>query len=93
MTEHLSHVYDFWESALFNLGTYGRNTMQPHLDLHMDFPLKEIHFQTWIALFNESIDTYFEGFYANAAKKKAYSISLIIKLKIKQLTLGYKHLQ
>lgn len=85
LTEHLPHVYDFWESALFNLGTYGRNTMQPHLDLHMDSPLKEIHFQTWIALFNESVDAYFEGEKASVAKKKAYSIAMIMKLKINQL--------
>ncbi len=85
LDEHLPVIYDFWESALFQTGSYQGKTMDKHLELHMASNLTEAHFIEWTRLFNESVDAHFEGEKATMAKKKAFSIATIIKLKIEQL--------
>jgi len=83
--EHLDILVDFWESVLFQAGTYKRNAMEIHLDLHRQYPLTEAHFKTWLHLFNETTDTLFEGAKATMAKERALSIASIIKMKIDHL--------
>ena len=82
LSEHLPILYDFWESVLFQAGKYSRDTMQPHLDLHFEHPLKDRHFERWLELFNESVDEGFTGEKANQAKVKALSIATVIRIKI-----------
>lgn len=83
--EHLDILVDFWESVLFQAGTYKRNAMEIHLDLHQQYPLTEAHFKSWIQLFNETVDKLFEGAKATTAKERALSIASIIKMKIDHL--------
>ena len=85
LTEHLPILYDFWESVLFQVGKYKRNAMEVHLDLHQMHRLEEQHFNRWLALFNETVDDFFEGETANRAKVRALSIATVIKMKIDQL--------
>jgi hemoglobin len=85
LSEHLPIIYDFWESVLFRLGNYQRNTMEKHLELHQLSPLRKEHFDRWLALFFETIDQLFEGKRAEDAKARARSIAIIMKLKIDQL--------
>lgn len=85
LSEHLPILYDFWESVLFQVGKYKRNAMEFHLDLHQMHRLEEKHFKRWLALFNETVDAFFEGDTANQAKTRALSIATVIKMKIDQL--------
>lgn len=85
LVEHLPILYDFWESVLFQAGKYKRNAMEVHLDLHQMHRLEEKHFNRWLALFNETVDQFFEGETANQAKTRALSIATVIKMKIYQL--------
>lgn len=85
LTKHLPIIYDFWESVLFQVGKYKNNTLEVHLDLHHEHRLKSIHFDRWLALFNETVDAYFEGPKAKSAKDRALSIAQIMLMKINHL--------
>lgn len=83
--EHLDIIIDFWESVLFRVGKYKRNTLEKHLDLNQKYRLNETHFNKWLKIFNETVDELFEGEKAKAAKDRALSIASIIKMKIDHL--------
>lgn len=86
LDKHLPHLYDFWENALFYTGTYKRDLMDIHLNLHFNFHrLEEEHFDQWLALFNETVDQLYEGEKAKIAKERAKSIAIVMHLKIKDL--------
>jgi hemoglobin len=70
----------FWSFALLNEPGYTTNVVEKHL--HM--PLKEVHFERWLTLFNETIDEYFSGEIANQAKQRAQLIGWTIKSKIQK---------
>ena len=82
---HLDIISDFWESVLFQAGKYKRDTLQKHLDLHMDHQLTDEDFKRWLTLFNQTVDDLFAGEKASGAKDRALSIATIIKLKIDDL--------
>ena len=82
---HFEIIIDFWESVLFQAGKYKRDTLQKHLDLHMDHRLTDEHFNRWLAIFNATVDELFEGATAKGAKDRALSIATIIKMKIDDL--------
>lgn len=85
LAEHLPILYDFWESVLFRAGKYSRDTLQPHLDLHLAHPLSDLHFERWLELFNSSVDELFTGPNAHQAKVRALSIATVIRIKIHRL--------
>jgi hemoglobin len=81
---HLQTLVDFWDNILFYSGGYRKNAMQPHLDLHKKKPFKSIHFDHWLSSFNCSVDELFEGDMAHAAKSRALSIAVVMKIKISE---------
>lgn len=85
--DHLDIIVDFWESALFQAGKYKSNLVEIHLDLNQkyNYGLNEKHFNTWLAVFNASVDELFEGEKADDIQKRALSIATIIKLKMDNL--------
>jgi hemoglobin len=75
-SHHLPVMYAFWEFLL--LGTpdaYRGNPIQKHFDLHAKHPLKAEYFDRWLALFQGTIDAYFEGPTAKDAKFRAFAIA------------------
>ncbi len=85
LEHHLPVLVDFWHSVLFQTGTYQKNAMQPHLDLHQKSPLTKHHFETWLRFFKETVDENFEGEIAFIAKERATSIATVMQIKIIQL--------
>lgn len=85
LDHHLPVLVDFWDSILFQSGTYQKNAMQPHIDLHQRSPLQATHFETWLRYFNETVDELFDGEIAFLAKEKALSIATVMKIKLVQL--------
>ena len=75
---HMPKMIHFWSFALLNEPGYTTNVVEKHL--HM--PLKEVHFERWLNLFNETIDEHFSGEIANQAKQRAQLIGWTIKSKI-----------
>ena len=64
---HLEKMYLFWNAALFSIPGFKGNPFAKHAPL----PIAAEHFDRWLLLFNETIDTYFEGETAADAKKRA----------------------
>ena len=79
--KHFPTMFDFWESIIFENGAYKGNAMMPHIQLNKKAPLQKEHFERWIALFNETMDEYFDGPNAFKAKQRAQSIATVIQLK------------
>lgn len=79
---HLPIMYDFWAFTILNEGTYARNVMTPHFVLNEKIKLLPEHFNQWIVLFNETIDTRYHGENATAMKQRAHIISETLKYKL-----------
>ncbi len=85
LDHHFPVLVDFWDSVLFQSGTYQKNAMQPHLALHQKSPLEKHHFNTWLGYFKTTVDELFDGQNAFVIKERATSIATVMQIKIKQL--------
>lgn len=81
---HMPKMYDFWANTLFHQTVYKGNPMQIHIHLNAKEPLQKVHFDRWLALFNETVEELFEGDIAELAKTRALSIATMIQIKIQQ---------
>ena len=59
--KHIPLIADFWETILLDNPVYKNNAMEVHYDINRKLPLQPEHFETWLQLFNETIDELFEG--------------------------------
>ena len=84
LEEHLQILVDFWDNMLFFTGTYSKNAMKPHLDLHQKKPFVKEHFERWLLHFNTTVDEYFIGEIAQAAKSRALSIATVMQIKVSE---------
>lgn len=62
--EHLEKMYRFWQTVLLGDHTYFGSPFVPHAEL----PVERSHFDRWMKLFIETVDTYFVGEKADRAK-------------------------
>ncbi|MFI9011158.1 group III truncated hemoglobin [Actinosynnema sp. NPDC053489] len=83
LAAHLPVIADFWDTVLFRAGTYRRNLLRVHADLHEEFPLTAAHFARWLALWARTVDELFAGEKADLAKAQAVRIarSLVRRLR------------
>ncbi len=65
---HLEKMYLFWNAALFGEKGYVGNPFSKHVKLITVTPT---HFERWLLLFHETIDTHFLGNMADDAKRRA----------------------
>jgi hemoglobin len=79
---HLETMYNFWENILFYTGSYNGNPMEKHRNLNNISVLQPLHFDVWLSYFNATIDELFIGEKAQLAKQRAYSIAVVMKLKL-----------
>lgn len=86
LTHHFPVLVDFWDTILFQSGTYQKNAMQPHLALHQKTPFEKHHFDIWLSYFKETVDELFAGDNAFVIKERAVSIATVMQIKIKQLS-------
>lgn len=75
---HLSKMYSFWETVLLGNHTYNGAPFMPHAKL----PLTQLHFDRWLSLFNQTIDTHFKGPIAEDAKQRAEKMAIMFLSKI-----------
>lgn len=69
--EHLEKLYSFWQSVLLGEQTYTGFAFPPHAQL----PIDKEHFDRWLALFTETVDSLYVGSIADEAKSRAYKIA------------------
>ena len=63
-TVHLEKMYRFWQTVLLDEHTYYGSPFLPHAQL----PLDATHFEQWLHIFKETVDSLFEGEKATRAK-------------------------
>ena len=89
--EHLPRIYAFWDSLIFGNAFYKGNPMLKHIQLNRKEPLTNIHFDRWLQLFSETIDSYFEGANAEKAKQKSKDIAGLMQYKIEKSSIIWKY--
>jgi hemoglobin len=68
---HLPSMYAFWSSMLFRTMTYKGRPWPKHAPL----PVQKEHFERWLSLFCQTVDSLFAGPKATEAKSIALSIA------------------
>lgn len=75
---HLSVMYNFWSSILLGDKSYNGSPMTKHINLAVTTE----HFDRWIKLFTENIESHFSGPVAEEAKNRALAISSLFQHKM-----------
>ncbi len=83
LEEHIPEITDFWEQQLFRTVGYKKNVIKIHQNLDLKKTIHKTHFDTWLSLFKNTVDTNFEGEKAELIKTRALSIATVMRLKIK----------
>jgi hemoglobin len=81
--QHLPIMYLFWESILLGKKNFQGNVMEKHMTLHKQSPLQMEHFDTWKAIWIETVNELFDGKKADEAKNRALSIADLMLYKIR----------
>lgn len=76
--EHLEKMYRFWQTVLLEEHTYSGRPFVPHLTL----PVQQEHFDRWLFLFSETVNQFFSGQRAEAAKWQGKRMAEMFFLKI-----------
>jgi hemoglobin len=69
--DHLPTMYSFWSTMLFRTASYKGRPWPRHAPL----PVRKEHFDRWVSLFCQTVDSLFSGAKANEAKSAALSIA------------------
>ena len=75
---HLQKMYAFWQTVLLEEYTYNGAPFPPHAKL----PVDSSHFETWLSLFADTLDSLFTGPKADEAKWRAGRMAQMFQLKI-----------
>lgn len=76
--EHLEKMYRFWQTLLLEEHTYSGSPFPPHKQL----PVNQSHFDRWMEIFTETVDTLFVGKLAEEAKVRAANMAYMFNYKI-----------
>ena len=76
--EHLEKMYRFWQTVLLKEHTYYGSPFLPHASLKV----QQLHFDTWLRLWYQAIDMYFEGERAREAKWRGDKMAIMFLSKI-----------
>jgi hemoglobin len=72
---HVPVITSFWETVLLGVPTYRGGAFRPHAELHMQVPLRRAHFDRWLVLWRETVDSLFAGERASLAKSHAERVA------------------
>lgn len=76
--QHLEKMYRFWQTVLLQEHTYHGSPFPPHAGLAVD----QLHFNTWLGIWHQTLDTLFEGEKANEAKWRGDKMAAMFLSKI-----------
>ncbi len=82
--KHIPVMYNFWETVLLAKIRYKGSPIPVHIALSSKEPLKPIHFERWIQLWETTVRTNFSGEKANEAVKRAKLMGELMMIKIKK---------
>jgi hemoglobin len=75
---HLLKMYRFWQTVLLEEHTYTGSPFPPHATM----PLMAVHFERWLCIWKETINSYFEGEKAKEAKRRGEAMAAMFLSKI-----------
>lgn len=76
--QHLAKMYTFWQTVLLGEHTYYGSPFPPHAQL----PVEKEHFETWLALFSQTLNELFTGEIAKEAMWRANKMAEMFQYKI-----------
>jgi hemoglobin len=79
--EHLEKMYRFWQTVLLEEHTYFGSPFPPHAKL----PVEQKHFDQWLLLFKEVVETHFTGAKAKEVIWRAEKMAAMFVYKIEHL--------
>lgn len=77
-SSHLEKMYRFWQTVLLQEHTYTGSPFVPHAKL----PINQLHFDTWLTIWNDTINDLFEGEKAEEAKWRGDKMAEMFLYKI-----------
>jgi hemoglobin len=80
--KHLPKMYNFWNMILFDEPGYEGHPLRPHLIINQVQPLTPFHFDTWLNMFDATVDELFEGEKADEIKTRAKNVAMSWAYKI-----------
>lgn len=81
---HLDRMYGFWDSVLFSVPGFTGNPFAKHATLRIG----PEHFDQWLLLFENTIDSNFSGPIADEAKYRARLIGKIFESRLEDIRKG-----
>ena len=72
---HVPEIASFWETILLGAQSYRGGAFRPHAELHMQVRLRAGHFERWLVLWRETVDSMFAGERAELAKAHALRVA------------------
>ncbi|RYY33427.1 MAG: group III truncated hemoglobin [Sphingobacteriaceae bacterium] len=78
---HLEKMYAFWNAALFSVPGFKGTPFAKHAPL----PIDATHFDRWLEIFSETIDTHFEGEMAEDAKNRGRLMATVFIARLENL--------
>ena len=84
LNEHLPRLVDFWESLVFQQGSFRGNVMGLHLAMDRIYAIEKTHFNIWLSYFQETAQDLFAGPRSDRMQEQAESIALLMQVKIRQ---------
>lgn len=79
---HLPKMYAFWETLLFGQISYKGNPMAAHFPVNAEVAMEKFHFEHWLKLWVETVETHFTGEIADLAIYKARNIANLMAHKM-----------
>ena len=84
---HLERMYRFWQTILLEEHTYSGSPFPPHKHL----PVQKEHFNRWMEIFTETINSLFEGTLTEEAKLRAKNMAEMFFYKIEYFRNGERN--
>lgn len=84
LDKHMPVMYDFWCSILLREQSYQGNVMLKHIALSKQVELSKEHFDQWVLLWNNTIQSLFEGPIAEEAMRRAEAMKQLMMYKVQR---------
>ena len=86
--KHIPIMNDFWETVLFSRMKYKGDPMLRHIELNKIAVLKSEHFDRWLQLWKNTINSHFYGKTAKEAIRRAENIAQLMQVKLSSKSLN-----
>lgn len=76
-SEHLPKLTGFWCRALLGQAGYAGNPFRAHADVHAQRPFTTAHFERWLSLFHDTLETGWVGPNVERARELADNVARV----------------